>query len=161
MLRQILTNWFNKTKPSNDAVKVNNLPKHTQVRMLVEKMANRKGRPFNALVANSISVQSIDLNIVLLIERIKHYTDIVIKEQNLTTASVLLEFKKVTLDQFFTDEEGNYISMNKMQEFIHVSIALFDAIDKVHPSNQQYILRLLNKCINSIQYVCNAIEQAQ
>lgn len=163
VLNKILGNWLSKTSTNDEKAKISNLPKHAQAKIAVEAFKARKGKPFNALMASSVSLESITSNIVTLNERINFYANNIENGLGLVSADAYPEFKKITLDSFFTDEEGNYISMYEMNNFITSCERLFQAIDdaiKREDSDISFSIRLLNKCIGSIQNVCKAAQAA-
>ena len=163
MLNKLLGSWLKKASTNDEKAKISNLPKHEQAKIAVAALKDYKGKPFNALLAGSVSLESITTNIVVLNERINFYANNIEIGLGLVSADAYPEFKKVTLDSFFIDDEGNYISMYEMTKFIVSCERLFKAIDDAitrEDSNISFSIRLLNKCIGSIQNVCKAAQAA-
>lgn len=164
MLSKILSGWLNKTSNNDVQAKVNNLSKHEQARLVVEKIADRKkGRPFNPIKAAVVELQCIDGNIISLMIRINNYADKLELSEGLTPQDCFSEIKTVTLDQFFTDSEGMYISLEMVDTFTTTCLRLFKAIERgVTNKNRdvEYSIRLMGKCFTSIQHVCKAIDEA-
>lgn len=163
MLSNLLGNWLKKTSTNDEKAKISNLPKHEQAKIAVQSIASRKGKPFNALRASSVRMQSITPNVIELIERLNYYSAKIDDGTGLVQSDAFSEFKNITLDEFFTNAEGNYISINKWGEFITSCEKLFTVIERAIARKDQNIsfsIRLLSKCIASIQNVCKAAEEA-
>jgi hypothetical protein len=164
MLSKILGRWLSKASTNDDQAKVNNLPKHEQTKLMVEKVANRKpGRPFNPIKAAVIELQCIDSNIISLITRIDSYAAKLELSEGLTPQDCFSEIKNITLDQFFTDSDDMYISLEMVDSFVLACQRLFKAIDRGLANKSrdvEYSIRLMGKCFTSVQHVCTAIEEA-
>lgn len=164
MLSKILGNWLNKTSKNDEEARINNLPKHEQAQLALEKLAGRRGRPFNPIKASSVQLQCVNTDILSLIERIDFYTGKIELSQSLTPKDCFAEVKTVTLDQFFTDTEGMYIPLGAMDTFVQSSHRLFAVINRgleLRNQDLEYSLRLMGKCFSSIQNVCKAVEKAE
>lgn len=164
MLSRILGGWLKKASNNDDQAKVANLPKHEQAKLMVEKIAGRKtGRPFNPMKAAVVELQCIDSNIIALMARIDGYSNKLELSEGLTPQDCFSEIKTVTLDQFFTDAEGMYISLETVDDFVTECRRLFTAVDRGLANKSrdvEYSIRLMGKCFSSIQHVCLAIEEA-
>ena len=164
MLSRILGGWLRKASNNDDQARVANLPKHEQAKLMVEKIAGRKtGRPFNPMKAAVVVFQCIDNNIIALMTRMDNYSSKLELSEGLTPQDCFSEIKTVTLDQFFTDAEGMYISLEMVDDFITECQRLFTAIERGLANKNrdvEYSIRLMGKCFTSIQNVCLAIEEA-
>jgi hypothetical protein len=108
-------------------------------------------------------VQAIDTNVLALITRIDQYTAKLELGEGLTPKDCFAEVKEVSLDHFFTDEDQHYIPLHVVADFISSSRRLISYIDRATTRNDrgiEYSVRLLGKCISSIQSVCKAMESA-
>lgn len=163
MLSKILSKWLDKSSNNDDVAKISNLPKYAQAKLAVEKQIARKGKTFNPMKAATVSLQCINPNIIALIDRINGYAKILEEGSSLTPTDCFSEVATVTLDGFFTDTDNTYIPLNTLDEFLTTSKRLLIVIGRGmerNDSNVQYSLRLMTKCISSIQNVCNAVELA-
>lgn len=163
MLKDILGGWLKKTSTNDEQARLSNLPKHEQTRLMLEKIAARKGRSFNPIKAASIELSVIDTNILSFIERIDLYSTKLELSESLTPQDCFSEIKVVTLDEFFTDSEEKYIPLETLNDFIKSCQRLFAAIDRglAHKNRDlEYSLRLMSKCFSSIQSFCKAVEAA-
>ena len=164
MLSKILGRWLSTASTNDEQAKVDNLPKHEQTRLMVDKIATRKkGRPFNPIKAAVINLQCIDSNIISLMARIDNYAEKLELFEGLTPQDCFSEVKNITLDQFFTDPEGMYIPLEMVDNFALTCQRLFNAIDRGlerKSRDVEYSIRLMGKCFSSIQHVCKAIEEA-
>ncbi len=164
MLSKILGGWLSKASNNDVQAKVNNLPKHEQARLAVDGIIKRKkGHTFNPIKAAVIELQCIDTNIISLMLRMSSYADKLELSEGLTPQDCFSEVKVITLDQFFTDSEGMYISLEMVDDFTEVCQRLFGAIDRGLANKNrdvEYSIRLMGKCFSSVQNVCRAIEEA-
>lgn len=163
MLNKLLGSWMKKASTNDEKAKISNLPKHAQAKIAVELLSQRKGKPFNPLRASTIMLDSVTGNIIDLNDKINYYATNIENGLGLVPTDAFSEFKHISLDSFFTDAEGNYISISKINEFITSCERLFKAIDTATVREDSHIafsIRLLNKCIASIQNVCKAAEAA-
>lgn len=163
MLSKLLGNWLKKTSNNDEQAKVANLPKHEQTRLLVNKMMEKRGRPFNPIKAGSVPLQVINPDILSLMARIDTYASKLENSEGLTPQDCFAEIKLVSLDQFFTDAEGMYIPLETLTRFSQSCQRLFAAIDRGLANKNrdvEYSLRLMGKCFSSIQSVCKAIDVA-
>ena len=164
MLSKILSGWLGKASNNDAQAKLANLSKHEQAKLVVEKIAERKkGRPFNPIKAAVVVLQCIDSNVIALMARIDAYAGKLELSEGLTPQDCFSEIKTVTLDQFFTDAEGMYISLEMVDDFVDSCQRLFTAIERGTANKSrdvEYSIRLMGKCFTSIQNVCNAIEEA-
>lgn len=164
MLSKILSRWLNNASNNDEQAKINNLPKHEQARLAVMKVVERKSsQPFNPITAATVYLQCSDSNIVLLTQRINSYTRKLELSEGLTPQDCFAEIKTLSLDQFFTDTDEMYISLDMVDAFVLTCRALFEAIDQEVTNNGrdvEYSLRLMGKCFSSIQNVCKAIGDA-
>lgn len=162
MLSNILGKWLNRANNNHDEqTRINNLPKHEQARLIVEKLASRKGRPFNPIKAASVNLQCINIDILSFIERVDEYSEKLELSEGLTPKDCFSEIKTITLDEFFTDKEGMYIPLDTLNVFIASNRRLFSAIERGltrHSRDVEYSIRLMGKCFSSIQNVCKAVE---
>lgn len=168
VLSRILGNLLNRSAPPADTpeappVNIANLPKHKQAQITLQRIAAREGRPFNAIKAASVELSVINPNIVALATRINEYAEKLELGQSLVPSDCFSEMKTVSLDEFFTDEEGMYISITAWYDFIKASNRLFTVTESGLSKNKrdvEYSVRLMGKCFTSILNVCNAVETA-
>jgi hypothetical protein len=166
VLSKILGNFLNRNKPvveASEPVNIQNLPKHEQARHLVDMLAGREGLPFNPMKAARVELHSINSNILGLMTRINQYAEKLELGQGLVPSDCFAELKVVTLDEFFTDEQGMYIPMSTLTEFVESCRRLFIVIERgIERKNRDvdYAVRLMGKCFTSIINVCTAVEVA-
>ncbi len=164
MLTKILGRFMRRTTKDTDLERaIQNLPKHQQAHLLVKKLAEKKGQPFNLRVAANVSLQVIDPDIVLLKQRIESYTERLKSGDGLTPKDCFSEAKERTLDGFFTDEQGNYIPLHVFREFLESCKKFLYVVEKGlerKDRNVEYSVRLMGKCFSSIHNVCRAVEEA-
>lgn len=164
MLKHILKNWLNKASKNDDVAKFNNLPKHAQVKLVLANSPLRTGnKKINPIKASGITLQSISPDIEALIAKIDEYTDKFNSETGLTSNDCFAEYRTVTLDQFFTDANQMYIPLSTIHIFMEKCDKLLAMIDESLEKGErrtEYSIRLLNKCLTSIQNVCRAVELA-
>lgn len=165
MLKKILGKWLETASKNDDQAKVNNLPKHEQARLLVERVAARNAgnRPFNPIRAAGVFLSAVNGDILSLTQRIDSYSEKLELDQGLSPQDVYSESKDVSLDQFFTDSDGMYISLAEFDVFLHSCQRLFTAIEHAMARNDRgvdYSIRLMGKCFTSIHSVCKAVEEA-
>jgi hypothetical protein len=164
-LSSLLGNWLNKNQVVvvSEEVNVSNLPKHEQARHLLEKLAAREGQRFNALRAGRIELVAVSSNMNTLIERMGYYAEKLELGQSLSPTDCFAEMKNITLDQFFTDDQGMYIPVGTLDEFIKTGRRLLTAVERGlarKESGVEYSLRLMGKCFTSIRNVCQAVEDS-
>lgn len=152
-----------KVSNNDEQAKINNLPRHEQVRLMVAKLAANKQRAFNPIKAGSVSFSSIDANIMALIERISEYARKIQTGEGLLPRDCFSEAKQVTLDQFFTDSEGMYIPLDTLRVFTLACDYLYLAIDERGAKRDNDLavsIRLMGKCFTSMHNFCTAVEIA-
>lgn len=162
MLSKILGGFLKRVNKNDESANIANLPKYAQARIALEKMIARKGKPFNPIRASAVELQCINQNIVMFIERINNYQEKLQSGVGLTPSDCFAEFKKVSLDEFFTDDLGMYIPTATLYLFTAASVKLVDTIEQsIAEKNRDtdYSVRLLSKCLTSIQNVCKAVEE--
>lgn len=162
MLSKFLSSLIKRKGNADEEARVANLPKHEQARLRVQQLATRKGRAFNPIKASTVEFQTIDKSIDQLILRLLQYADAIENDNSITPASCFAELSYVSLDRFFTDEEGMYIPLVTFNVFVESCERLFTAIDHLSETNKKeeaYTLRLLTKSFVSIKNICKAVEE--
>lgn len=166
MLSKILGNLLNRNKPAQQAsgsVNIQNLPKHEQAQHLLNMLASREGLPFNPMKAAKVELHAINANILDLMVRINQYAEKLELGQGLVPSDCFAELKAVNLDQFFTDDQGMYIPLDTLSEFVITCNRLFTVVERGLSRKQrdvEYAVRLMGKCFTSIINVCTAVEVA-
>jgi hypothetical protein len=163
VLSKILGSFLKRANKNDEAANIANLPKYAQARIALEKLVARKGKPFNPIRASAVEVQCINANIVTFIDRINNYHEKLESGIGLTPSDCFAEFKKISLDEFFTDEIGMYIPAATLFLFTAACTRLLDVIEQGVADKSRdvdYSVRLLSKCLTSIQNVCKAVEEA-
>lgn len=163
MLSKILGGFLKRASKNEESVNIANLPKYEQAKIALNKIAARKGKPFNPIRASAVELQCINPNIVTFIDRINNYHEKLESGVGLTPTDCFAEFKKVSLDEFFTDELGMYIPVATLYLFVAACTKLLNTIEQgiiEKNRNVDYSVRLLSKCLISIQNVCKAVEEA-
>jgi glutaredoxin 2 len=160
VLSKIFGNLIRRTVPEPDTPNIQNLPKHLQVKMAVDALILDKTRTINLQHASRVKIQCISPNILSFTDKINGYREKLLSN-NLAPTDCFADFKVVSLDEFFTDEDGMYIATSTINEFTQACTDLFTVINNAIKNDSRdasHILRLLNKCFISIQNVCDAFE---
>lgn len=162
VLSKFLSNLINRKSTSSDESKFANLTKLEQAKALVEQLSQKKGKVFSPIYASQYSFQTIDFNLEQLILRLLQYTQTIEAGESITATSCYTEYHTRTLDQYLTDEDGNYIPSITLTLFAETCINLFKALETLAVKNKQsfnYTERLLTKSFVSIQHICIAINK--
>lgn len=162
MLSKFLSNLINRKANSTDESKFANLTKFEQAKELIEKLSQKKGKLFSPIFASQQAFQVIDANLEHLILRLMQYVQTLEAGGGLTTSNCYTEYHVVTLDKYFTDDDGNYIPSSALLLFVATCQSLFAVLEKMAKTNQSefnYHERLLTKSFISIQNICIAVDK--
>lgn len=138
------------------------LTKLERTRAAVKRLSQVKS--FDARVASSIQLTCIDKNIVGFIELIGAYLTKIYQGGALTPVDCFREQVSVSLDGFFTDDEGMYVRQSALKVLVNQADSLLthiEALKKRDEDEAQYLERLLGKTFTSLISIEEAIASAQ
>lgn len=122
------------------------------------------GKRFNVRSAQAVEFETIVPNILEMIKALRRINAVLEKQQSLPPSATLFDFKKITLADFFIDEDtGTYISQESYRTF-HTFAREFAELTKEGQSAEwgvhEYNYRALSKVFRGIIQICQAIDQA-
>lgn len=163
MLSNLLSKFINRTSKTTDKERIASLSRLEQSRHYLLKVASRTDPTIDHMTSTRINVTAIDKNIESLTLRISDYVNTINSKEALVSANFYTEYFNITLDTFFIDDDGCYISTRELNKFINISKRLYEVLDSIKekdPSTYAYADRLLTKTFASIQSVSIAVIEA-
>lgn len=163
MLSQLLGKFIHRNSKTTDKDRIANLSRLEQSKHYLLKVASRSDPTIDHMASTRINISTIDRNIDSLTTRIADYVDTIKSKEALVSANFYTEYFNITLDTFFIDEDGCYISTTELNKFINISKQLYEVLDiikETDPGTYAYANRLLTKTFTSIQNVSVAVIEA-
>lgn len=163
MLSRILGRLVKRISNTTPEERITNLTRLEQSKHHLLKMTNRADKSVNMFKARRIPITAIDKNILALSERIVKYAETIEANETLVSANFFSEHSTVTMEDFFIDDDGCYISTDELILFAANCKRLYAALDSIKgtsPNIYAYADRLLTKTYTSIQNVSIAVLEA-
>lgn len=162
-LSKLLGRLISRTSNTTAEDRIANLSRLEQSKHHLLKMDARPSRSIDLMVANRIQVTTVDRDIHTLTRRILQYVETINARETLVSSNFFSEYHVVTLDSFFIDEDGCYISVGELVSFVDSCKLLYSILDSIKESDPNiyaYANRLLTKTFASIQNVSLAVLEA-